>query len=87
MVGIITTIAVVISNQESKSQDEENSTDSGQNMSQITNDGRPERKSPSLNGQKSTLTPKFLGKAKAYFVFHIGLNFQISLIYAFIKCL
>ena len=30
--------------------------------------------------------PKFLGTAKAYFVCHIGQNFQISLIYAFIEC-
>ena len=35
---------------------------------------------------KSTLTPKFLGTAEAYFVCHIGPNFQISLIYAFIGC-
>ena len=33
-----------------------------------TNYGRPERKSPSLNGRKSTPTTKFLGTAKAYFV-------------------
>ena len=50
--------------------------------------GRPERKSPSLNSRKSTPTPnpKFLGTTEAYFVFHIGPNFQISLIYAFIGC-
>ena len=42
------------------------STDSGQNMEQITDDGRPER--------KSTPTPKFLGTAEAYFVCHIGQN-------------
>ena len=48
--------------------------------------GRPERKSPSLNGRKSTPTPKFLDTAEAYFVYPIGPNFQISLIYAFIGC-
>ena len=42
--------------------------------------------SPSLNGRKSTPTPKSLGTAEAYFVCHIGQNFQISLIYAFIGC-
>jgi threonine/homoserine/homoserine lactone efflux protein len=42
------------------------------------------RKSPSLHGQKSTLTPKFLVTAEAFFVCHIDPNFQISLIYAFI---
>ena len=47
---------------------------------------RPVRKSPSLHGRKSTPTPKFLGTAEAYFVCHIGPNFQISLIYAFIGC-
>ena len=31
-------------------------------------------------------TPKFLGTAKAYFVCHIGPNFQISLIDACIGC-
>ena len=44
------------------------------------------RKSPLLHGRKSTPTPKFLGTAKAYFVCHIGPNFQLSLIYAFIGC-
>jgi hypothetical protein len=44
------------------------------------------RKSPSLHDRKSTPTPKFLGTAKAYFVCHVGPNFQISLIYAFIGC-
>ena len=39
--------------------------------------GRLVRKSPSLHGRKST---KFLCTAKAYFVCHIGPNFQISLI-------
>ena len=29
---------------------------------------RPERKKPSLHGRKFTLTPKFLGTAKANFV-------------------
>ena len=37
--------------------------------------------------EKFTPTTKFLGTAKAYFVCHIGPNFQISLIYAFIGCL
>ena len=40
----------------------------------------------SLQGRKSAPTPKFLGKAKAYFVCHIGPDFQISLVYAFIGC-
>jgi hypothetical protein len=44
------------------------------------------RKSPSLHGQKSAPTPKFLGMAEAYFVCPIDPNFQISLIYAFIRC-
>ena len=52
-----------------------------------TDYGRPVRKSPSLHGQKSTPTPKFLSTAKAYFVYHIGSNFQVSSIYAFIGCL
>ena len=39
--------------------------------------GRPVRKSPLLHGRKSTPTPKFLGTAEAYFVCHIGPNFQI----------
>ena len=51
-----------------------------------TDYGRPVRKLPSLHGQKSTPTPKFLGTAEAYFVCHIGPNFQISLISAFIGC-
>ena len=51
-----------------------------------TDYGRPERKKPSLHGQKFTPTPKFLGTAKAYFVCHFGPIFQISLIYAFIGC-
>ena len=29
---------------------------------------------------------QILGTAEAYFVWHIGPNFQISLIYAFIRC-
>ena len=33
-----------------------------------------------------THTPNFLGMAEAYFVCHIDLIFQISLIYAFIGC-
>ena len=44
----------------------------------------PVRKSPQLHGQKST--PTFLDTAKSCFVCHIGPNFQISLIYAFIGC-
>ena len=48
--------------------------------------GRPVRKSTSLHGRKSTPSPQFLGMAEAYFVSHIGPNFQISLIYAFIGC-
>ena len=47
-----------------------------------TDYGRPVRKLPSLHGRKSTPTTKFLGTAEAYFVCHIGPNFQISLIYA-----
>ena len=50
------------------------------------NYGGPVKKLPSLHGQKSTPTPKFLGTAEAYFVCHISPNFQISLIYAFIGC-
>ena len=42
----------------------------------------PSEEIPSLHGRKSTPTPKFLGAAKAYFVCHIGPNFQLSLIYA-----
>ena len=38
-----------------------------------------------MHGQKSTPKPKFLGMAKAYLVWHIGPNFHISLIYAFIR--
>ena len=49
-----------------------------------TDYGRPVRKSPSLQGQKSN--PKFLGTAEAYFVCHIGEKFLISLIHAFIGC-
>ena len=37
-------------------------------------------------GLKSTPTPKFLDMVKAYFLYHIGPNFQISLIYASIGC-
>ena len=51
-----------------------------------TDYGRPERKEPSLHGQKFNPNPKFLGTAKACFVSHIDPNFQISLIYAFIGC-
>ena len=46
----------------------------------------PREEIPSLNGRKFTPTPKFLVTAEAYFVCHIGPNFQISLIYAFIGC-
>ena len=55
-------------------------------MEMITDYGRPVRKSPSLHGQKSTPTPKFLVAAEAYVVYQIDPNFQISLIYAFIGC-
>ena len=51
-----------------------------------TDYGRPESNKPSLHGRKFTPTPKFLGMAAAYFVYHIGPIFQISLIYAFIGC-
>ena len=53
-------------------------------MALVTDYGRPVRKSPSLHDRKSTPTPKFLATAEAYFVCHIGPNFEISLIYAFI---
>ena len=39
-----------------------------------------------MYGQKSNPNPKVSGTAEAYFVCHIGHNFQISLIYAFIEC-
>ena len=39
------------------------------------------RKSPSQHSRKSTLAPKLLGTAEAYFVCHIGQIFQMSLIY------
>ena len=52
-----------------------------------TDYGRPVRKSTSLHVLESTPTPKFLGTAETYFVCHIGPNYQISLIYAFIGCL
>ena len=42
------------------------------------------KKLPPLHGRKSTPTSKFLDTAEAYFVIHIGPNFRISLIYAFI---
>ena len=41
-------------------------------------------KSPSLHSRRSN--SKFLGTTEAYFVRHIGPNFQISMIYAFIGC-
>ena len=52
----------------------------------ITDYGRPVKKLPSLHGQKSTPTPKILSTAEAYLVCHIGPNFQMSLINAFIGC-
>ena len=55
-------------------------------MNLSTDYGRPVRKLPSLYGQKSNPNPKFLGTAEAYFVCHIGPNFQIFLIYAFTGC-
>ena len=55
-------------------------------MGKITDYGHPVRKLPSLDSRKSTPTPKFSGTAEAYFVCHIGPNFRISLIYAFIGC-
>ena len=55
-------------------------------MNYNTDYGRPVMKSPSLQDQKSTPTPKFLGMAEAYLVCHINPNIQISLIYAFIGC-
>ena len=39
-----------------------------------------------LHGWKLNPNPKFLGTAEAYYVCHIGLIFQISLIYAFTGC-
>ena len=48
--------------------------------------GRPLRKLSSLQGQKSNPNHKFLGTADACFDGHIGPNFQIFLIYAFIGC-
>ena len=56
---------------------------------QVTDYERPVSKLPSLQGQKSNPTPKFLGTAEAaeaYFVCHIRPKFQISLIHAFIGC-
>ena len=53
----------------------------------VTDAGRPVGKSPLLQDRKSTPTHKFLGTAEAYFACHIGPNFHISLIYAFIGCL
>ena len=52
-----------------------------------TDYGRPNRKYPSLHGRKFNPNPKFLGTDEAYFVSHIGPNFQISLICAFISSL
>ena len=42
-----------------------------------TDYGHLMRKSPSLHSRKSTPNPKFLGTAEAYFVCHVGPNFQI----------
>ena len=54
-----------------------------QDFSMPTTDyGRLVRKSLLLYGPKSTPNPIFLGTADAYFVCHIGPNFQISLIYS-----
>ena len=53
-------------------------------LGNVTDYGRPVRKSPSLHGRKST--HKFLGTAEAHFVCNIGPNFQISLIHASIGC-
>ena len=50
---------------------------------QTTDYGPQESKQPSLHGRKFTPTPKFLGKAEAYFVCHIGPDFRIFLIYVF----
>ena len=36
-------------------------------MGDVTDYGRPVRKSPSLHGRKSNPNPKFLGTAEAYF--------------------
>jgi hypothetical protein len=55
-------------------------------MKQRTDYGRPLKKLSSLHGRKSTPNTKFLGTAEGYFVYHIGPNFQISLIHAFIGC-
>ena len=55
-------------------------------LGRLTNYGHPERKYSSLHCQKFNPNPKFLVTAEAYFVCHIGLIFQIPLIYAFIGC-
>ena len=52
----------------------------------VKDNGHPVKKSPSLHGRKSNPNPKFIVTAKAYFVCHIDLNLQVSLIYAFIEC-
>ena len=51
-----------------------------------TDYARPVRKSLSLHSRKSNPNPKFIGTAEAYFVWHIGPKFQVSLIHAFIGC-
>ena len=55
-------------------------------INQVTDYGRPVRKSPSLDGRNSSLNPDFSGIAGAYVVCQIGPKFQISLSYAFIGC-
>ena len=52
----------------------------------LTDYGHPGRKYSSLHGREFNPNPQFLDTAKAYFVFHIGSIFKISLIYAFISC-
>ena len=53
VVGVIATIVVAISNQESKTLDEGDSTDSGQNMAQIDNQS---------HNVKESKTPDEVGK-------------------------
>ena len=45
----------------------------------FTDYGHPEAKYHSLHSRKFNPNPKCLGTAEAYFVCHIGPNFQISL--------
>ena len=51
VVGIITTIAVVMSNQESKTQEEVDSTDSGPNMASTFNNNMAQIDNQSHNGK------------------------------------